>query len=922
MADTLGKLAIEIVADVDQLKTGFDKTRKMAEKAGQDSAKAFEQGNKAQAKQMKEVEAAASRLISKYDKVKLAYVNQQKSLEDLNKVYKQGWINQKQYNDYQKKINREFDIGTSLAKKQSGAFAGLIGKLKVMGPLLAAAAAAGFVAMAKSQLENAEAISKSSKAIGISAVEYQQFAYMGDEVGLSADQMSTALRTLAQTAGKAALGAKTQSELFAALGIELNDAAGNAKTAADLFPEVADALAQIESPAKRAQIELMLFGSAGAQLDGLLAGGSEKLDDLKDSFQALGLQISNTDIEKLAEANKKFDDMQKVLGVKVAKTVADNADAIMILADAFGFAADRLGSLVKTMERYIKIASQLSGGDFANWITGNWGAIGGGASNGIDSADTTKRLGFNSAPEGWDKGFGGKPKAVNQSGLNSLLAPKGRTGRSGGGDRARMRGLRDDKAFADAIASLQTEFLRAMKTQVTDIKERADIERKLVQIDKERFLRTLELEGPKGSKRFTGGEVDQQKTLYEKNRLQKLEIIAEEEKQQLLDENLQVQGMMNDRAIERLDMESAASRTMADARRIELEILGIKQQERRAGIERDLLDSDISDAKKDQLRIQLDNLQDIEELEGARVIQGTMNALEAYSDSLLQTAQEIKEAQFAVQAAFLDNINVRTANFADNFANSLGNAAGAIAQFQSPLKVLTGLLQDLANQFTQEFITKPITDLARREVTGPAAEKLIGGNAGVNGLTIEQENAARAKAVASLTLFNGAIDRAAAHLAAMSVGGGGGGGLLSMISGLSSSFSPSAGLNAASNSLINANPGIFAKGGMIFGNGTGQSDSVDATGPRGRYKLSTGEFITNAAATSSFRPLLESINAGKIPSMGALFAPMMNQSAGTNINVPVTVNGGSSDPRENRKIGRQIGAEASRVINEARGYNR
>lgn len=67
---------------------------------------------------------------------------------------------------------------------------------------------------------------------------------------------------------------------------------------------------------------------------------------------------------------------------------------------------------------------------------------------------------------------------------------------------------------------------------------------------------------------------------------------------------------------------------------------------------------------------------------------------------------------------------------------------------------------------------------------------------------------------------------------------------------VSSAFSASASVTGSA-----AGPGGFAAGGMIRGRGTGTSDSILA-------RLSNGEFVINAAATSRFLPLLRAINDG------------------------------------------------------------
>ncbi|MFC4374089.1 hypothetical protein ACFO5K_08215 [Nocardia halotolerans] len=65
----------------------------------------------------------------------------------------------------------------------------------------------------------------------------------------------------------------------------------------------------------------------------------------------------------------------------------------------------------------------------------------------------------------------------------------------------------------------------------------------------------------------------------------------------------------------------------------------------------------------------------------------------------------------------------------------------------------------------------------------------------------------------------------------------------------------------------------YAGGGSVRGPGTGSSDSVLA-------RLSNGEFVVNAAATSNSLPLLEAINAGWVPSAGYLAGMLPGFAAG------------------------------------------
>ncbi|MGE4267181.1 MAG: phage tail length tape measure family protein [Deferribacterales bacterium] len=92
--------------------------------------------------------------------------------------------------------------------------------------------------------------------------------------------------------------------------------------------------------------------------------------------------------------------------------------------------------------------------------------------------------------------------------------------------------------------------------------------------------------------------------------------------------------------------------------------------------------------------------------------------------------------------------------------------------------------------------------------------------------------------------------------------------------------------------------GFAAAGGYISGAGTGTSDSIP-------MRLSNGEFVTNARATSEYRPLLEAINSGRkitpadIPTPSNQSSMVGNTSAGSLstasptiiVQSPITVSG-------------------------------
>lgn len=102
------------------------------------------------------------------------------------------------------------------------------------------------------------------------------------------------------------------------------------------------------------------------------------------------------------------------------------------------------------------------------------------------------------------------------------------------------------------------------------------------------------------------------------------------------------------------------------------------------------------------------------------------------------------------------------------------------------------------------------------------------------------------------------------------IGGGSGGSVIGSVVG------------AAASGVKSFFSGLFAEGGQVRGPGTGTSDSIVA-------RVSDGEYIVNAAATSKYLPLLEAINSGGI----AGFA--RGGQVGANDNLPRFAFGGAAE---------------------------
>lgn len=223
---------------------------------------------------------------------------------------------------------------------------------------LAAGAATAFVAanalsvitdQITKGLEYASSLGEVAQQLGVTTDALQEYRYAGSQAGLEQGEVDQSLQQLTRRLGEAASGTKAQAEAFDKLGISVKDANGNVLDAGEAIPLIAEALKNVQSPAERAAILMDLFGKSGQKLEPLLAGGAAGVNNLRDAAHKLGIVLSSDQIQKADDAADKLGSVKTVLEARIAGVVADNANAILKLADA-------LAELVK------------SGADAVNWL--------------------------------------------------------------------------------------------------------------------------------------------------------------------------------------------------------------------------------------------------------------------------------------------------------------------------------------------------------------------------------------------------------------------------------------------------------------------------------------------------------------------------------------------------------------------------
>ena len=138
-----------------------------------------------------------------------------------------------------------------------------------------------------------------SQQTGISMQNLQQWAYVTESAGLKTNEAAKSLEAFEQAQNKAAHGNKQAEAAFTALGISMQQV--KALSPHDALLAVADAFAQSQDGAAKAAIAQELFGQSGEQLIPTLNRGADGIRNLENEASRLGGVLSDGTNKRLAE---------------------------------------------------------------------------------------------------------------------------------------------------------------------------------------------------------------------------------------------------------------------------------------------------------------------------------------------------------------------------------------------------------------------------------------------------------------------------------------------------------------------------------------------------------------------------------------------------------------------------------------------
>lgn len=209
----------------------------------------------------------------------------------------------------------EFSSGLTNADKQGSNFQNTLSKVtsaakKVASALVLKKGVQTMKDLASAAAEAGDKIDKQSQALGISREAYQEWSYILGQSGSSIDSLGVSMKTL----NSAILGGK---DSVTELGLSFEDL--SSMNMEQQFEAVVKAFQEMPESAEKSALAVELFGKNGMSLMPLLNSAADSVDELRQRFYDLGLEMSDEQIDAAVKYGDTLDDLRHVFdAIKIA----------------------------------------------------------------------------------------------------------------------------------------------------------------------------------------------------------------------------------------------------------------------------------------------------------------------------------------------------------------------------------------------------------------------------------------------------------------------------------------------------------------------------------------------------------------------------------------------------------------------------
>lgn len=216
---------------------------------------------------------------------------------------------------------------------------------------MAAAALSAVGAIGKMVIDvgqEADELNTLSKQTGLSTEELQRFQYASELIDVSMETLTGSMTKLTRNMASAKSGTGETAKAFESLGVSVTDSSGELRDRNEVFNETITALGKVENATERDALAMQIFGRSAQELNPLILGGADALQELGDQAQAAGIILDQKTLDGLNDVSDAVDKL---------KSTATGAKRLLLA----GFAQPVSGAidqLTGYMERLTKAFSE------------------------------------------------------------------------------------------------------------------------------------------------------------------------------------------------------------------------------------------------------------------------------------------------------------------------------------------------------------------------------------------------------------------------------------------------------------------------------------------------------------------------------------------------------------------------------------
>lgn len=192
---------------------------------------------------------------------------------------------------------------------------------------------------------------------GVAAETIQRLGFVASQSGSDAEALNVGLAKLVKNIGEARTGSAPMIEALTAVGVKLSDVTNESLASGRTFEDVADGIAAITDPAKRAAAATALFGLSGGKLIPVLKGGGAAIRELGSSIDVL----SRAEIDAVGAVDDRINAVSASLLLSGRRLVVAFLPLIDGLARGAALAAKAVSALGAGLVRFSKPLKVLAG---------------------------------------------------------------------------------------------------------------------------------------------------------------------------------------------------------------------------------------------------------------------------------------------------------------------------------------------------------------------------------------------------------------------------------------------------------------------------------------------------------------------------------------------------------------------------------